>query len=114
LPTNLPWGIPIAIISRPEGYEAYSYFHPTFLYESLGNLAIFIILANISNNKFKTGTILGFYAIFYGILRFLLEFIKIDQTPLALGLRWPQIASLALIAVGTLILILINKNGRKK
>ncbi len=34
-PTDLPWGLEIAPIHRPAGYEQYATFHPTFLYEAL-------------------------------------------------------------------------------
>ncbi|MCH7759094.1 prolipoprotein diacylglyceryl transferase, partial [Patescibacteria group bacterium] len=44
LPTTLPWGIPIPALLRPLEFLSEPYFHPTFLYESLGNLFIFIIL----------------------------------------------------------------------
>jgi hypothetical protein len=32
-PTDLPWGLKIDIDHRVQGYEQYSTFHPTFLYE---------------------------------------------------------------------------------
>jgi phosphatidylglycerol:prolipoprotein diacylglycerol transferase len=105
LPTDLPWGIPIAIMSRPSGYESFTYFHPTFLYESLGNLLIFGILLFIWKKRPQLGMLSGIYAIAYGCLRFSLEFIKIDATPMLWGLRWPQIASLILVILGILLLI---------
>lgn len=43
-PTDLPWGIPIDLLHRPFGYEKFEFFHPTFLYESLLNVLIFLIL----------------------------------------------------------------------
>jgi prolipoprotein diacylglyceryl transferase len=39
-PTTLPWGLEIDVGNRPAGYEQFSTFHPTFLYESLWNLAL--------------------------------------------------------------------------
>ena len=38
-PTDLPWGLEIDAAHRPAGYEQFATFHPTFLYESLWNLA---------------------------------------------------------------------------
>jgi len=43
-PTNLPWRLFIPPASRPLEYIAVDYFHPTFLYESLWNLAVFALL----------------------------------------------------------------------
>ena len=111
-PTSLPWGIPIDIMNRPTAYITESYFHPTFLYESLGCLAIFILLAflnlwairkNRLSRRFYVWS-LGLYMILYSVLRFSLEYIKIDATPYFLGMRWPQIASL-LLATGGIILL---------
>jgi phosphatidylglycerol:prolipoprotein diacylglycerol transferase len=116
-PTNLSWGIPIDQIHRPWQYINSDYFHPAFLYESLGNLIIFIILFClqiwlIKKQKFsgfsrpkadqpRAGSflLLTFYFLLYSSLRFFLEFIRIDPTPVVLGLRFPQIVSLLVITV---------------
>ena len=105
-PTNLPWGIPININYRPATYITSGYFHPTFLYESLGCFLIFLILLffnlwAIKRNKLSRRFYvwsLGLYMILYSILRFSLEFIKIDTTPYIFGMRWPQIISLIIMA----------------
>lgn len=99
-PTAAAWGIPIDYVNRPAGYEMFSYFHPTFLYESLGCLLIAVILTILVIKKIAPTRVLGIYAIMYGLLRFALEFIKIDVTPVFLGLRWPQIASILLVLIG--------------
>jgi len=108
-PANLPWGIPIDILNRPRQFLSYEYFHPTFLYESLGEFFIFVILIalfcsvrrksashqfQISNFKFQ----ISVYFLLYSLLRFFLEFIRVDATPVILGLRLPQLVSLLIIA----------------
>jgi phosphatidylglycerol:prolipoprotein diacylglycerol transferase len=112
LPTSLPWGIPIDLANRPWQYIGSSFFHPTFLYESLGCLAIglALIIWNVRSDK-KRADRKGFYVcsvsaymILYSLLRFSLEFIRIDDAPVIAGLRWPQIASLILIILFTLLL----------
>ena len=45
-PTTLPWKLYIAPQYRPIPYTNYEYFHPTFLYEALLNLALFLLLFN--------------------------------------------------------------------
>ncbi len=94
--TNLPWGIPID--------AAGGYFHPAFLYESLGNLIIFIILFSAHVyfiKKYKNQEFFKFqiaaYLILYSLLRFGVEFIRVDSTPEIFGLRFPQLASLFII-----------------
>ena len=107
LPTNSSWGIFISPIFRPENYINYEYFHPTFLYESFGCLVIFIILIflhqKITNDK-KHLIIIATYLISYSLLRFGLEFIRIDYAPTFLGLRWPQIISLLIIMITIIVL----------
>lgn len=115
-PTDLPWGIPIDFINRPLAYINFSYFHPAFLYESIGNLIIFIILILLHIYLIKKQKephnpcflfLVSCYLILYSFLRFFIEFIRLDATPYFFGLRWPQIASLVIIAA-SVILLLIN------
>ncbi|MDD4333453.1 MAG: prolipoprotein diacylglyceryl transferase [Patescibacteria group bacterium] len=111
-PTDLPWGIPIDFMNRPLEYISSEYFHPTFLYESVGSLVIFIILILfhfyiIKKKKFKTTfyfLLSTSYLVMYSILRFSLEFVRIDRTPVVFGLRWPQIISLFVIMVCVILL----------
>jgi len=114
LPTSLSWGIPIEPANRVLEYVNSQYFHPAFLYESLGNLLIFIglILFHyyiIKNKKFINSVyclLFAVYLVLYSVLRFFMEFIRIDKAPELLGLRWPQIISLAIILI---ILVLLPK-----
>lgn len=80
-PTNLPWKLFIPIQHRPFGYENFSYFHPTFLYEILLNSVILLILYFIGMRlKFqKHGVIFFTYLILYSIIRIFIENIRIDS-----------------------------------
>lgn len=77
------------------------------LYESIGNLLIFSILIFfqiwiIKKQKFTTKYCLlsvMSYAFLYSLLRFSTEFIRIDTTPVILGLRFPQIVSLLIMCL---------------
>jgi phosphatidylglycerol:prolipoprotein diacylglycerol transferase len=120
-PTNLSWGIPISPFNRPAAYADYRFFHPTFLYESILCFLIFLFLAAINaraikknrlNNRFFIWSTAS-YVILYSIVRFLLEFIKIDATPLVFGLRWPQIVSLLLI-ISSLLILIFNPHARRQ
>lgn len=120
LPTSLPWGIPINIENRLPGYLSERYYHPAFLYEALGNLITFIVLMllhkkiNYSKDKeqsiFWEKIIIISYFSFYSLLRFFLEFIRIDKTPEILGWRFPQIISLIILLAAAALLI---KAGKK-
>jgi len=103
LPTELPWGIPVDIRYRLEGYLNDMYFHPVFLYESILMLGLFFIMLWLfKKKKFKVGVLTVIYFISFGIIRFLLDFLKIDITqigPLVLT-QWVSIMIVILGVVG--------------
>jgi len=119
--TNLPWGIPIQPANRILDYYNSNFFQPTFLYESLGNLIIFItllILHYLIIKKIicqKNSPVMCYmlcvmtYLIMYSVLRFFLEFVRIDKTPEVFGLRFPQITSLIIISGALLIYIYLKR-----
>ena len=117
-PTKLPWGIIIEKINRPNGFENFTHFHPTFLYESFGLLIIFVFLLylfkKLKNNEYNNILIVSLYVLLYSILRFSLEFIKIDITPQFLFLRWPQVMSIILVVIATILLIYAKNKKHKK
>lgn len=101
-PTNLPWGIII------EGQKV----HPTFLYESIGDLLIFLFLIWFRKNRRKNeGEVLALYLILYSSLRFFVEGLRTDSL-MFLGLRTAQIVSVALFIMGICLFVYLRK--RKK
>jgi len=122
LPTSLPWGIPIDTINKVPGYLDYAYFHPTFLYESIGNLLIFIVLISVhawmikKNKQEKSNfiNVICLYLILYSILRFCTEIIRIDYTPEMAGLRFPQIMSLILLIFAIILAVIYKKKSHPR
>jgi len=120
LPTNSPWKLFIPIQNRPMEFANYEFFHPTFLYESLWNLIIFLILIYIFNkqtkiNSVKPGLISCVYLITYSFGRFWIEGLRTD--PLCLGgyppfceggLRIAQFISIFLFSSGIIWLYNLN------
>ena len=97
-PTSLPWGIPISPANRPPEFADATYFHPTFLYESLWDLVGFIMLCAllklfINKSLMGKGYLFGVYLIFMSTGRILIEFMRIDKVPIILALRLPMIFS---------------------
>lgn len=83
-----------------------SYYHPTFLYESIGCLLIFILLLSIRNlKKIRNGQIVGIYFILYGILRFFIESLRTDSLML-LNLKIAQIISIFMVILGILLIVI--------
>ena len=89
----------------------YIYVHPTFLYESIANLLVFIILLCVKKNQKFDGQIFYLYMILYGIARACIEGLRTDS--LYLGpLRISQI--LAIVFVGIFTTLYIIKMPKKK
>ena len=105
-PTNLAWGLPIDFGKRPIGYEAYQYFHPVFLYESMADIIIFIILFFFISRKkyFKQGDTILIYFILYSLARFSFDFLRAEAVNIG-PLVWTQWVSIILIVVSLVILI---------
>ncbi|MBC7809916.1 MAG: prolipoprotein diacylglyceryl transferase [Burkholderiales bacterium] len=86
--TTMPWGITIDNGHRVTPYNslveypvATTLFHPLFLYESLWNLLAFIVLLNIfqkQRSRLLKGDIFLLYLLQYSVIRFLLEFVRVE------------------------------------
>lgn len=92
--TNVSWKIFIEPLNRPQNYFDQNYFHPLFLYESLANTTLFIILYFLAKKVQRTGLLFSYYLFGYGMIRFFLEFWRIDEVFSFWSLRWPQWLSL--------------------
>ncbi len=104
-PTDLAWKLYIPIENRPLGYQTAEYFHPTFLYESIWNVGVFILLIYLffwglkHPHKFKVGTLSCVYLMAYSLGRFWIEGLRMDSLMLG-SLRVAQVISLGLIGLG--------------
>ena len=100
--TTLPW----AVIIDGKRY------HPTFLYESIGNLLVFtFLMIYIRKYQKKKGEVVLLYAIFYGVVRFFVEGLRTDSL-MFLGFRVSQVLSLVGVIVGSLLFFLNRKYGK--
>jgi prolipoprotein diacylglyceryl transferase len=90
-PTNLPWGIEIKPFNRPDGYEEFLKFHPTFLYELIWCLFIAYLLIKLPGfiKKFvnNSGDIFALYVFGYTAGRLWIEALRIDEANYILGFR---------------------------
>jgi len=92
-PTGLPWGVHFTEAAHdftgvpiygPDGSDLH--LHPTQLYESFTMLIVFGLLVYLHKKKRFDGQVLIAYAIIYGIVRFLIEFLRDDPRGNILGL----------------------------
>lgn len=97
-PTQLPWGIFIPEQNRPSQYVEFNTFHPLFAYEMIG-LFIFLwllvrIIQSHKKNRKMQGHLLGLYVGWYSVLRFFLDFLRIEREPVFAGLGINQLVVL--------------------
>jgi prolipoprotein diacylglyceryl transferase len=79
-PTDLPWALDIPDVSkRPAGYEQYSTFHPTFLYESLWDVGVMVLLLWLDRRfRIGHGRLFALYVAAYCCGRVWIEALRID------------------------------------
>ncbi|MBN1579466.1 MAG: prolipoprotein diacylglyceryl transferase [Anaerolineae bacterium] len=114
-PTDLPWGIFIDQNHRLPGYEAFERFHPTFLYESMWNVATCAVLVYLTwryHDKLASGIIAALYFISYSFIRFVLEFIRLDSASIG-SLAIAQYVALVIIVAATGFIIWRIKTYKK-
>lgn len=113
LPTNFPVAVYIPYNYRPIEYQEYALFHPTFLYESVLNAILLIILLLILKNKkeIKNGLIFFTYLTLYSIIRILIETIRIDSVLNISIFHAAHIASAIILIIGLSGLIFIHKRN---
>lgn len=80
LPSSLPWAIYIDPVYRQPIYQQSERYHPLFAYEMLALLLIGGWLWFYSGSKIGSGKPFLFYILSYSFIRFLLDFIRIDNT----------------------------------
>lgn len=127
LPTTVPWALTIDPARRLPGYEAFATYHPTFLYESAVDFLIFLFLGWLlwkrpdpsfrrddnERRDDRGGIVFFLYLFLYSLVRFGIEFLRIDTVPVLAGLRAPQWISLGLIAVGIWGLVQVLRKQKK-
>lgn len=102
-PTDLPWGIMV------DGVKV----HPTFLYESIWDLGIFIFLVMFRKNKKYDGQVLFYYIGLYSLGRFFIEGLRTDS--LMIGpLRMAQVISLVFILCAILGHLYLSKKSKEE
>ena len=112
-PTDLPWGVVFggAAGTMPR--------HPSQLYEALlEGVVLFCILQVLSRRKpvLPQGTFMGVFVMGYGIVRFLVEFVRVPDAQLGylLGgvITMGQLLSLPLVVVGIALIIYAHRKAR--
>jgi phosphatidylglycerol:prolipoprotein diacylglycerol transferase len=115
-PTNLPWKLYIPYSKRPDIYRDYDYFHPTFLYESILDFLMFVILLLLIKKYGQkyNGLVTFMYLILYSIIRFFVESFRTDSALNISQIPIAQIVSGILFVLGIFGLLWIKNKHSKK
>lgn len=113
-PSNLPWAITIDPRYRLPGFETVAKYHPLFLYESVLNLlaaGILLYVGRKYKNKFYRGDIFLLYLVLYPVIRFALEYLRLDPSPVA-GININQTV-MGIVAVLSITILIIRHTIRR-
>ncbi|MFF6829814.1 prolipoprotein diacylglyceryl transferase [Streptomyces longwoodensis] len=116
-PSTLPWALKIDPSHRPAGMADIATYQPTFLYESLWNVGV-ALLVLWADRRFKLGHGRAFalYVAAYTVGRFWVEYLRIDEAHRIFGLRlndWTSIVVFA-AAVAYLVISARRRPGREE
>ena len=114
VPTDLPWKLYIDAAYRPAEYAQFSYFHPTFLYESVWDFLVFATLFGVLRKRLApySGALFLIYLALYSVGRFFIEGLRTDSLMLG-SFRVAQLVSVALIVLAAVAVPLIIKKKYK-
>lgn len=109
-PTSLPWALEVRPGKRPAEYLDATTFHPTFLYESIWNLLVAVLVVVVQKrygDRLRPGRLFALYVAAYTFGRFFIERIRIDESSRLFGLRFNEwvagvvfVVAVAIIATG--------------
>jgi len=89
-----------------------SYYHPTFLYESIWDITGFLLLIVLRRVNLRRGEIFLSYLIWYSVGRYFIEGLRTDSLMLTEHLKMAQMISIVLVIVAVVILIFRRKTGQ--
>ncbi|MBW8824964.1 MAG: prolipoprotein diacylglyceryl transferase [Acidobacteria bacterium] len=114
-PSGLPWALHIDADHRPEGYERFATYHPTFLYEALWNLALAGLLVWLGHrHRLRRGQLFCLYVAGYGLGRLWVEALRIDFASRILGVRVNIWVSGAAIIGGLVAFVVTGRRQRHR
>jgi prolipoprotein diacylglyceryl transferase len=116
-PTTLPWALEIDPEHRPDGYEQYATFHPTFLYELVWNLGVAgLVLWADRRFRLGHGRAFALYVAAYTLGRGWIEAVRIDPVNYLGPFRFNVWTSIVLfvLAVGYLLWSARHRPGREE
>jgi phosphatidylglycerol---prolipoprotein diacylglyceryl transferase len=123
--TTVPWGLEIFYRRDPSGYldphsldgvstgQLAFVVQPTFLYELIWNLLVFVVLIYVDRRfKFGHGRLFALYVAGYCVGRFGVELLRNDTATLIAGIRINVFTS-TFVFIGAVVYIILAPKGRE-
>ncbi len=100
-PTSLPWGLATDPDHRPPGYEGFTMFQPSFLYEIVWNLSLAAFLVWLDKRgRVRAPGLFALYVAGYSGFRIYEELVRVDPAHHVFGLRLNLYVATALCVAG--------------
>jgi prolipoprotein diacylglyceryl transferase len=107
--SSLPWAVKI---DHPAGYPPGTTFQPTFLYESIWDLIVCLLVIQVERRfRIRRGYLIAAYAALYTFGRFFTEWMRIDTAHRFLGLRLNDWTSIVVFVAALAVLLLKGRAG---
>jgi phosphatidylglycerol:prolipoprotein diacylglycerol transferase len=116
------WGAPthspLAVtFTRPEAHDLVGVplgvpLHPTQLYESLGEVIIFLILYRLISKPHRPGAIIGLYLVLYSTVRFFDDFLRDPQQANPFGGPFNNAQWISLGLIATVVVFWLKSRSR--
>ena len=106
-PTTLPWAVTFRNKDATTGVPLNIPLHPAQLYEAFAEAIICFILVRKLKGRHRDGQIIGLYLALYGVVRLLVEFVRMHDSSNPMGgpLTLEQWISLILALMGAALVI---------
>ncbi len=109
-PTDQPWGLEIDPLMRPVGFEQFSTFHPTFLYEFFWNIGVAVLVITVDRwLRLGHGRAFALYVALYTLGRGWIEMLRIDDAEVIGPLRLNVWTSIIVFALAVAYLVVVGR-----
>ena len=113
-PTEVPWALQIDPAFRPDGFEQFATFHPTFLYELLWNLAGAALIVYLDKRLDLRGSrTFWLYVIVYVTGRLWIETMRIDTAVHVGPFRINVWVSMAVLLLAIVMFFLLGARQKR-
>jgi len=113
-PSTLPWALVVDPQFRPDGYEQYTTFHPTFLYELVWNLLGAALIIYLDKRlDLRGGRVFWLYVMVYTSGRLWIEMVRIDDANHILFFRVNTLVSAVALVASTIVFFWLGARQRR-